>query len=70
MITKTKQIANGVKLTYVKTNKFKTNYVSINFISSLSKEYSCYNSILPSVLMRGTKKRSRLVESQREKDMV
>ena len=55
MITTTKQIANGVKINFIKENKFKTNYMSINFISPLSKESATFNSLLPSVLMRGTK---------------
>ena len=55
MITTTKQIANGVKINFIKENKFKTNYMSINFISPLSKELAAFNSLLPSVLMRGTK---------------
>lgn len=56
MITKTKQIAKGVKINFLKTDKFKTNYISINFISPLSKELACYNSMIPLVLMRGSKK--------------
>lgn len=55
MITTTKQIADGVRINFIKENKFKTNYMSINFISPLSKELAPYNSLLPSVLMRGTK---------------
>ena len=55
MITTTKQIANGVKISFIKTDKFKTNYMSINFIAPLSKESAHYNSLIPLVLMRGTK---------------
>lgn len=55
MITKTKNIAKGVNVNFIKTEKFKTNYISINFISPLSKEMAHYNSMLPLVLMRGTK---------------
>ena len=55
MITATKQIANGVKINFIKTDKFKTNYLSINFISPLKKENAHYNSMLPLVLMRGTR---------------
>lgn len=55
MITKTKNIAKGVNINFVKTEKFKTNYISINFISPLSKDFAHLNSMLPLVLMRGTK---------------
>ena len=56
MITKTITIADGVKLNYIETDKFKTNYFSFNFIAELSKTKSCYYSLLPAVLMRGCKK--------------
>ena len=55
MITTTKQIADGVRISYIKEDKFKTNYMSINFVSQLNKEYAPLNSLLSSVLMRGTK---------------
>lgn len=55
MLTKSKIIANGVKINYIHTDKFKTNYISINLISPLSRESAHYNSMLPIVLMRGSK---------------
>ena len=54
MLTKIKVIANGVKISYIHTKKFKTNYVSVNFISPLSRETSHFNSMLPLILMRGS----------------
>jgi len=54
MITKIKEIADGVKISYINTSKFKTNYISINFISPLTKETAHYNSMLPLILMRGS----------------
>lgn len=56
MVTQTKTIADGVRINYIRTTKFKTNYISINFVSQLSKEQAHYNSLLPLVLMRGSKK--------------
>ena len=56
MITVSKQIANGVKINYIHTPKFKTNYISINFISPLSGERAHLNSMIPLILMRGTAK--------------
>lgn len=56
MITKYKQIADGVKISCIHTNKFKTNYISINFIAPMKKETAHYNSMLPLILMRGSAK--------------
>ena len=56
MLTKSKVIANGVKVKYIKTDKFKTNYMSINFVAPIKKEDAHYNSMLPLILMRGTEK--------------
>ena len=55
MITEFKEIAKSVRVNYIQTSKFKTNYVSINFISPLTKEFVHYNSMLPLILMRGSK---------------
>lgn len=56
MVTKFAEIANGVKFNYIETGKFKTNYISFNFIAPLDRERSCFNALLCSVLMRGTEK--------------
>ena len=56
MLTKSINIADGVVLKYIETDKFKTNYFSFNFVSPLSKEKSHYNALIPLVLMRGCKK--------------
>ena len=56
MITKNIEISSGVCLKYIETNKFKTNYFSINFLSLLSNEKSHYNALIPLVLMRGSNK--------------
>lgn len=50
------EIANGVHLNYIETKKFKTNYVSFNFIAPLSEKTVHYNALLPLVLTRGTSK--------------
>ena len=54
MLTNYKEIAKGVKISYIHTEKFKTNYISVNFIAPLSKETAHYNSMLPLILMRGS----------------
>ena len=56
MITISKKIANGVNIHYIKTEKFKTNYISFNFVTALDKDSVHYNSMLPLILMRGCAK--------------
>ncbi len=56
MITKSFNIASGVNLHYIETDKFKTNYFSFNFLSSLSKEKVHFNAMIPLILMRATQK--------------
>ncbi len=49
-------ISDGVTLNIIKTDKFKTNYLSFNFVCNLREENASHNALLPQVLMRGTKK--------------
>ena len=51
-----KQLKPGVCLAACKTDKFKSNYVSINFIQPLSKDNAAAFSLLSRVLKRGCKK--------------
>ena len=37
MITKQINISDGVRISYIETDKFKTNYFSFNFIAPLSR---------------------------------
>ena len=53
MITKIFNLAKGVLLKYIETDKFKTNYFSFNFLSPLTKEKAHFNALIPLVLMRG-----------------
>lgn len=54
MALKKISICDGVVLNIIEKDKFKTNYISVNFISSLSKEHAALNALLPRVLKRGT----------------
>ena len=65
MITNSKIIAKGVKINFIHTPKFKTNYISINFISPLSKEKAHINALLPLVLMRGSENFSTQIDINR-----
>ena len=49
-----KEIFDGIALTAVKTDKFKSNRIFINFIVPLSCEYAAKNALFPDVLTRGT----------------
>lgn len=54
MITKSIEVANGVKINYIETDKFKTNYFSFNFITLIDKEKSPLNTLLPRILTHGS----------------
>ncbi len=55
MLEKVK-ITDGVMLNIIATDKFKTNYLSFNFVQYLDKEKVSLNALVPQVLLRGTKK--------------
>jgi len=48
------QIKEGVSLSAVKTNKFKTNLLTVNLLVPLRKETASLNSLLTDVIKRGT----------------
>jgi len=48
------RISDGVNLSVIETDKFKTNYISVNFLVKLDKATAAYNALLPKVLKRGT----------------
>ncbi|MBQ7760561.1 MAG: insulinase family protein [Clostridia bacterium] len=56
MIDCSYEIAKGVRLNYIKTTKFKTNYISFNFIAPLSSKTAHYNAMLPLILTRASRK--------------
>jgi predicted Zn-dependent peptidase len=56
MLFSQKSIGANVTLNLFKTDKFKSNYVSINFIQPLSKDNAAAFSLLSRVLKRGCKK--------------
>jgi len=49
-------ISDGITLNIIKTDKFKTNYLSFNFVCNLSEKSASLNALIPQVLIRGTKK--------------
>ncbi len=54
MALKKISVCDGVVLNIIEKDKFKTNYISVNFISPLSRESAALNALLPRVLKRGT----------------
>lgn len=56
MVNKSFNIANGVNLHYIETDKFKTNYFSFNFIAPLTKKDAHFNAMIPLILMRACQK--------------
>ncbi len=51
---KTKEITKGVSLSYVHTEKFKTDFISMRFIAPLERETASLNALMLPVLMRGS----------------
>lgn len=49
-----KKVAEGVFLTYLPARKFKTGFLSAQFVTPLRAETAAYNALLPAVLRRGT----------------
>ena len=50
-----KELAPGVQLTAVHTQKFKTCLLGVTFLAALSQETAAENALIPAVLRRGTK---------------
>ncbi|KNF09933.1 putative Zn-dependent peptidase [Gottschalkia purinilytica] len=61
-----KEIGKGVHLNVLKTDKFKTNIISIYLIRPLDKEEVTKNALLPLVLNRGTKNYNTSLDIQRK----
>lgn len=55
MIYNKKEIKKGITLSNIETDKFKTNLVAIFLTTPLTREYVTYDSMLSSVLRRGSK---------------
>lgn len=51
-----RKIYDGVHLNIISSEKFKTNFMSVNFIVPLQKETACLTALVPKILARGSKK--------------
>lgn len=65
-----KRIADGVMLNYLNTDKFKTGYLSVNFIAPLDKECAAKNALIPNILLRGSKKYPNMAEINKALDYL
>ena len=65
-----KKIKNGVHFTYVDTDKFKTDYLSVCFNAPIKKETASLNAVLPLVLVRATKSYDNPMLISTELDML
>ena len=63
-------VSEGIDLNIIKTDQFKTNYISVNFILPLSAENAAYTALLPAVLLRGTKHYPDMAAISRRSDML
>lgn len=66
----TKQIARGVTLRYLETDKFKTGFMSVNFIAPLSDKTVATNALIPQILLRGSKKYPTMAELNKALDYL
>ena len=62
------ELCRGVHLNIISTDKFKRNYICINFVLPHNAEYASQSSLLGDVLMRGTEKFPNLRAIERELD--
>lgn len=65
-----RRIANGVNLYYLPTEKFKTGYLSVNFTAPLDENTAAKNALIPSILLRGSKKYPSMAEISRKLDYL
>lgn len=61
-------IADNVTLNVIETKKFKTNYLSFNFVMPLKKPENSINTLVPRVLIRGTRKHPDMISIKKALD--
>lgn len=70
MNKKTIEISHGVNLNIIETDKFKTNFISVDLLAPLDRRTAAQNALLPKVLMRGTEKYPDMKSIQSNLDML
>ncbi|TFZ40085.1 insulinase family protein [Soehngenia longivitae] len=64
------KIGNGINITSIYTNKFKSNYLSFYFIRPLGREEVTLNALLPMVLNRGSQTYNDFLAIERELELL
>ena len=65
-----KQLADGVRFHYLAVDKFKTGFLSVNFIAPLERETAAKNALIPAILMRGSEKYPNMAELNKKLDYL
>lgn len=63
-------LGNGIALNLLPCDKFKTNYLSVEFLCPMSEETAALNALLPFVLKRGTRRLPSLLALTQELEML
>ena len=63
-------LGNDIFLTVIPDSKFKTNYISLRFLSQLNNDTAALNALLPFVLIRGTSLCPDMTAMSRKLDML
>ena len=64
------QIADGMYLNHIRSDRFKTDFVSVDFLSQLKPDSAAEQALLPFVLLRGTKRLPDTKAVTRELEML
>ena len=65
-----KHIADGVNFNYLETGKFKTGFLSVNFIAPLDAATAAKNALIPAILMRGSEQYPNMAEINKKLDYL
>ena len=65
-----KRIAEGVTLSCLNTDKFKTGFLSVNFVAPLDRQCAAKNALIPNILLRGSKKYPNMAEINKKLDYL
>ncbi len=63
-------IAKGARLHCIAVDKFKTNYLSFNFVAPLTEADAAKNALIPNILMRGSVKYPSMAEINKQLDCL
>ncbi len=63
-------IKPGVRLNFIETDKFKTNFLSVNYLTPLSEKDASMKALLPMVLKRGTQSYPDITSLSKRSDML